>query len=168
MLINLKTVFDRDEIEKQLDFDIDLSDEMISYDAKFLSPVKVVLNLAKQNNQISIKLSIKGNASCVCGRCLELFFKEINVSEEFIVSPASLTQQDKEIPIDTDYTLNVKQLAMQELSLEIPTVLVCSEDCLGLCSVCGKPKKENCNCQLNQIDPRLMALKKLLEENNDN
>ncbi len=171
MLINLNKVFDRDENEKQLGFELDFSSETENWDAQFLSPVNVVLNLARQNNQISIKLVLKGNASCVCGRCLKLFFKEFNVNEEFVVTPATLTQQDPEIPINSDYTLDVKQLAMQELSLDIPTVLICSEDCLGLCAFCGKPKEENCNCQSKQIDPRLMALKQLLdelEENDDN
>ena len=49
---------------------------------------------------------------------------------------------------------------------QIPTVLLCSADCAGLCPVCGK-KKAECTCQPVEhteapVDTRLAILKSLL------
>ena len=51
--------------------------------------------------------------------------------------------------------------------LEIPNALVCSEDCQGLCQFCGRPKAENCGCEDKQIDPRLLVLKQLLQDDDN-
>ena len=167
MLVNLNKVFQDSEKNKQLEFILDLSDEDVSCDAKFNQPVKAVLDLTKGVGETFIKLTVQATALCSCARCLELFNREFNFSQEFVVTPDILTQSDPEIPVSSDYTLNVKQLVLQELSLAIPNAMYCDENCLGLCQYCGKPLKENCGCQSKQIDPRLAILKQLLQDNDD-
>ena len=91
-------------------------------------------------------------------------FLPFSFSQEFIVTPATLTDPESEIPVNSSNILDVKQLVLQELSLEIPAVLLCKEDCQGLCPKCGRPKEENCGCQLEErVDPRLLILKQLLD-----
>ena len=47
-----------------------------------------------------------------------------------------------------------------------PTKHLCSEDCKGLCSVCGANlNKTECGCNRESIDPRLAALQELLQKN---
>ncbi len=164
MLINLNKIFTRDEKEKQLCAEFDFSAENISYDAKFEKPVKAVLNLKKGNGEIFIKLCVQATAMCSCARCLKLFEKQFDFTQDFLVTPSILTELEPEIPVDGNYTLDVKQLVLQELSLEVPTVLLCKEECQGLCPICGRPMEENCGCQSEpQIDPRLLILKQLLD-----
>ncbi len=164
MLVNLSNIFTRDENEKQLNLEFDFSGENISYDATFRQPVKADLLLKKGNSEIFIKLTVQATAKCSCARCLKLFEKEISFSQEFIVTPATLTDPDNEIPVNSSNILDVKQLVLQELSLETPTLFLCKEDCQGLCPKCGRPKEENCGCQSEkEIDPRLLILKQLLD-----
>ncbi len=166
MLINLKDVFTKNENEKQLKFSFDLSEENVNPDAIFISPVSVQVNLV-QDRQITVSLLIKARAECTCARCLKLFLKDFDVLQEFVISSSMLTHLMEEIPISSDMTLDIKQLVIQELSLEIPQVLVCSDDCKGLCPICARPKEENCDCNTEVIDPRLAVLKQLLSEEND-
>ena len=164
MLVNLTKVFQGEEKAKQLSLELDFSQEDISCDANFEQPVKAELDLRKGNGETFIKLNVKATAVCSCARCLKLFSREFDFSQDFVITPDILTQPDPEIPVSSDNILDVKQLVYQELSLEIPNALVCSEDCQGLCQFCGRPKAENCGCEDKQIDPRLLILKQLLQE----
>ena len=48
--------------------------------------------------------------------------------------------------------------------LNMDSKLLCKDDCKGLCCRCGKNlNEEACTCQ-KEIDPRLAALKQLLEK----
>jgi uncharacterized protein len=41
----------------------------------------------------------------------------------------------------------------------------CREECLGLCPECGKNLNDGpCDCQIDDIDPRLAALRALLDD----
>ena len=167
MLVNLSKVFNDGEKDKQLTLEFDFSGENVSCDAKFEKPVQAVLDLKKGVGEVFIKLTVKAEALCSCARCLKLFNREFNFSQEFTVTPDILTQTDPEIPVSCDNILDVKQLVLQELSLEIPIAIYCKEDCQGLCPHCGRPKEENCGCQSEQIDPRLAILKQLLQDDYD-
>ena len=54
---------------------------------------------------------------------------------------------------------------LRELSLlEIPMQVFCRPDCQGLCMQCGQNLNEGlCACDRDNIDPRLAALKALLD-----
>jgi uncharacterized protein len=144
--------------------EFDFSNEDISCDANFVQPVKAELDLRKGNGETFIKLNVKATAECSCARCLKLFSREFDFSQDFVITPDILTQPDPEIPVSSDNILDVKQLVLQELSLEIPSTMLCKEDCQGLCPKCGRPKEENCGCQLEErVDPRLLILKQLLD-----
>lgn len=164
MLVNLSNIFTRDETEKQLSAEFDFSAENVSYDATFEKPVAARLDFKKGINETFIELTVQATAVCTCARCLKLFERQFDFTRNFIVSPENLTETENEIPVDSNRNLDVEQLVLQELSLEIPSVLLCKEDCRGLCPVCGCPLEENCGCQLpKRVDPRLSILKQLLD-----
>lgn len=164
MLVNLSNIFTRDENEKQLSAEFDFSAENVSYDATFNQPVKAELHLKKGDNETFIELTVHALATCTCARCLDQFEKSYDFTREFYISPKNLTEMENEIPVDDRNNLDVDRLVLQELSLEVEPILLCSEDCQGLCPICGRPKREGCGCQPEQwIDPRLSILKQLLD-----
>ena len=64
-----------------------------------------------------------------------------------------------------DSVLDLEELARTDILLELPTKVLCSEDCKGLCSQCGKNLNEGeCSCEKKQIDPRLAILSQLLDQ----
>ena len=62
------------------------------------------------------------------------------------------------------YNLDVDQLVGNELTLNLPMAVLCSDDCKGLCPVCGQNLNiKDCGCDTTYIDPRFESLRSLLK-----
>ena len=84
---------------------------------------------------------------------------------EGMVSEERLEESVDEYIVIDDGKLILDDAVREELLIDFPRKLLCSEDCEGLCPKCGKPKKEgDCGCVTKEIDPRLEVLKKLLDK----
>ena len=58
------------------------------------------------------------------------------------------------------YSLDVEQLVYNELLVGWPTKILCSEDCKGICNVCGQNlNKGTCNCEDTGLDPRMSVIR---------
>lgn len=61
-------------------------------------------------------------------------------------------------------TVDLSELARETFILNMPSKTLCREDCRGLCSGCGvNLNYEKCRCK-KEVDPRLAALAKILEQ----
>ncbi len=95
-----------------------------------------------------------------CVRCLEPFSLEVPIpmEEMFAFTPAS----DPIYYIDEGW-LDLRKPLREQIMLALPMHLLCRPDCKGLCPQCGQNLNEGpCSCDMENIDPRLAALKKLL------
>ena len=64
------------------------------------------------------------------------------------------------------YMLNLSELVESDILLELPTKMLCKEECKGLCQNCGKDLNEgSCNCKTQFVNPKFAALKDLFSEN---
>ena len=115
-----------------------------------------------------IRMTLRANASVhgECARCLDPVIREETVDTEWTVKERDLDDPDFDLPLDEKGHLDVDEWLSQEFMFQIPTVLLCSADCAGLCPVCGK-KKAECTCQPTEqaeapVDTRLAILKSLL------
>jgi uncharacterized protein len=73
--------------------------------------------------------------------------------------------------LDTDelegYQLDLTQLVREQILLNVPEQIYCTEDCKGLCEKCGgNLNLVDCNCKDEEIDPRWEALKNLKDNLN--
>ena len=60
--------------------------------------------------------------------------------------------------------LDLTALVREDLLLALPAKFLCREDCKGLCPMCGKNLNDgSCSCK-KPIDPRLEALRQLLDQ----
>ena len=106
-----------------------------------------------------------------CDRCLDPVSGEFVLNFERVVADEkTLTEEQIEENVD-EYVivengrLDIDEQLAEELLLDFPRKILCSEDCPGLCSKCGKSLKEGkCNCPEKEIDPRLAVLATLLEK----
>jgi uncharacterized protein len=58
--------------------------------------------------------------------------------------------------------IDLKELAREQILLNLPEQVVCSEACKGLCEKCGADRNtDECRCGNDDIDPRWAALKGL-------
>ena len=57
------------------------------------------------------------------------------------------------------------ELVNADILLELPTSVVCGEDCKGLCPICGHNLNEgDCGCDRSVPDRRFDKLRELLSE----
>lgn len=114
----------------------------------------------------ALLLCVKAQIASECARCLEPLRREYDFQREYLVRPKDLEDPDFELPCSEKGSLDLEELVYQELIFEVPTVLLCSPDCQGLCPVCGKKKAAGCTCRPERsdapADARLSILKQLL------
>ena len=119
-----------------------------------------------EGDLLRMELSAGAEVVAECARCLAPVQELFTVEKTYTLKERELTQEDNDLPIDLKGVLDLDELVYQELVLQIPTVLLCSPDCLGLCPVCGKKKGAGCTCQESEdsapADPRLSILRQLL------
>ena len=129
---------------------------------------------------MSLRAEVSVRYIAPCDRCLDETEHALAFTLERVVSAASspesrerMIEEDEEewdgVTDDLVYVINGRidltdDLA-EALSLELPMRHLCSDDCRGLCPVCGKKiTDDHTGCSPEkEIDPRLAILKKLLD-----
>jgi uncharacterized protein len=157
------TAFDV-EIEPHL---IDLGEDI----GRLTDTLRVFGTLTKKIVQVDVEGKLSGEIELECSRCLVNSTAKINsdfnvafVEKEYFTTEieAELNENDLDVSLYDGETIDVIELAREQLLLEIPTHFVCKTDCKGLCPQCGTNlNNQTCNCDKKEIDPRWAALKKL-------
>jgi len=113
------------------------------------------------NGQLELMLNLK------CTRCLEPFdyFLETEFTREFIFRnkiknlESEKIEQNLILEPEQD-SIEMEPIIRESILLKLPIKNLCSSDCKGLCSHCGMNlNKEQCQCEKDNIDPRLAKLK---------
>lgn len=97
----------------------------------------------------------------VCARCAEPFDFTLETPLSLVVVPRPAGPAD---PDEVDYYegewLDLAPLVHERLLLALPTRALCSEECRGLCPVCGENRNlVDCGCRQSFADPRLAVLR---------
>ena len=125
-----------------------------------------------QNNAGVLVLSADVDVvlECTCARCLCEFERTIHHETETMLSESAESVAPEEPEENPDiYTfegnsVDVGEFIATDFILSLDDRLLCSEDCKGLCENCGANLNDGpCTCK-KETDPRLAALKQLLEE----
>ncbi|MPW26049.1 DUF177 domain-containing protein [Alkalibaculum sp. M08DMB] len=120
-------------------------------------PIEVKGRIHIENQSIKINLNVKLYIDMVCSRCIEEFnyLIDIEIIEDYdMAENQGLLQND---------TLDLTELIRESILLHIPIQALCDVSCKGLCAICGENKNiHNCDCDKDQIDPRLSVLNNLL------
>ena len=73
-------------------------------------------------------------------------------------------EDEEEFIVCGDYTLDLDELVAMDILLELPTRILCREDCKGLCNVCGQNLNTgSCNCEDTGLDPRMSVVRDLFK-----
>lgn len=171
MLINLTELFTLEGKEKTYTPDI----EMTVYhgpngDYKVAAEKPVTLRIINLGGK---KLVVEGKAELTlvipCDRCLE----PVPIDLDFdIIRTIDLGESEEEREEDFDeqpyvsgYNLDVDQLVCDELILNLPMKVLCSEDCKGICNRCGTNlNRETCDCDIRPTDPRMAVIQDIFKQ----
>lgn len=99
-----------------------------------------------------------------CDRCLKKVEKKIELDFfREVYAPDAMTEDtddEDDLKFMEGYQLNVEDLVYSEILLNLPTKVLCREDCKGICRQCGKDLNEGeCGCDTFVPDPRMAAIK---------
>jgi uncharacterized protein len=123
--------------------------------------VGVTLDVSHTTTGYALRLRFHTALEGPCMRCLEGAGHELDIDAREIDQPGG--GEELESPYLEEEHLDLRAWARDALALALPAQIVCREDCLGLCSVCG----ENLNAagpehaHERAPDPRWAALREL-------
>ena len=164
--IELKRIFDNPGEVLPLAFDLDLSNAQRGGVHPITTPVHISGKVENRAGIVSLGYLADYTLNMQCDRCLIPITRSCSVPFEHTIVEKLYTDENDELILCEDGVLDLDELIATDVLLELPIKVLCREDCKGLCPKCGANLNESsCGCDTRQVDPRLEALKKLLEEN---
>jgi len=146
MILEMKQLFDIPGESKEFDFEIspeELKERVFSY--SFASPFTVRGRAYNRAGVVYVELSCRFVLSHVCDRCLAEFEREYCYDFQHVCVRDQSTNDD--LVIVKENALDLNELAVSDSLLQLPTKILCREDCKGLCYVCGQNLNEGeCDC----------------------
>jgi len=161
-------------LETPLSMDPNISGlrDYLPEDTKLTAGVGGYVKVRHCGEYISVTVTPEIEITVPCARCLSPVKCAVAPTFERII-PAGGSFADEDELCDEEDILTVveghvdlTEHICEELALEIPDYVLCSDDCPGLCPKCGKNLKDgDCGCKNErQIDPRMRIFEKLLKD----
>ncbi len=146
-----------------------LSVDLVEEDAVFLEPAHTEAIINRLGEEVWIKGNINVRLSVICSRCLQPFEFPLDLAFDLIYLPEELDEIKEELEEEDinrlfyyNRQINLRDIILEQINLAFPLKPLCSEDCEGLCPVCGQVRREGrCQCLNDVTDPRLEKLKLL-------
>jgi len=147
------------KIDSILTFNQD--DDLSTNDTFSSAPVMVTGAIKRNGKHFSLELHYVSKWTFLCGRCLG--------ETEYVIEGEimrSIVKERNDAEDDVVYVesavIDLYDVIYNDIVLNLPTQVICDDDCKGLCPDCGiNLNKDSCNCDDENIDPRLAKLKNL-------
>jgi len=142
---------------------------------KVASPVKLAFEIYKDKSTFRLVGRTQTTLEVPCSRCLEPMVLPVDAAFDLRYQPHTVNTGEGEREIEEDDLttafyqkdeIDLEQLMREQFYLALPMKPLCSEDCKGLCSMCGTNlNKGTCDCKREFEDPRFDALRQLRSKN---
>lgn len=164
MLLQLKSLFLGETECLPIDCRLDFSGVEWNGLHPFQEPVQVKGQIKLSADVVTLTADVHYRYDGVCDRCMRDIRCERLLHVEHILV-VSLNHEDNDsFVLLENYQLPLDALVEEDLILDQPSKVLCSEECRGLCPTCGKDLNEGaCDCRHETVDPRLAALQQLLD-----
>ncbi|MBQ8623423.1 MAG: DUF177 domain-containing protein [Oscillospiraceae bacterium] len=147
MLLQLRQLFNRVGDKKELSLEIPL-EELGDYSiiGTFITPISLNGQVMNRAGVVTLDYTMRFTIRHLCDRCLNEFDREYVFDLSHILVKSVSSDNDEYI-VCPDSTLDLNELAISDLLLQLPTKVLCKEDCKGLCLNCGKDLNDgDCGC----------------------
>lgn len=162
--VELEGLFNRAGEELTLDRTADFSDLTAGGEALFPEPVHIHGVIRNTAGVVYSDAALEADLHTVCDRCACDVVRHLRVPMVHTFVPEVQNEDTDDYIILPDLVLDVDALAEEDLELDLPSKVLCREDCKGLCPTCGKNLNDGpCDCK-EPVDPRLAGLLELLQE----
>jgi uncharacterized protein len=135
---------------------------------RLIEPLRAEFFVTRKRDEVEVGGKLRGAAEAACDRCLKAMRLPVNADFMVTYSPVEaaracdlheLHAADMERATYEHDQIDLRELAREQLLLEISVRVLCREDCKGLCPNCRANLNEQaCACETKEIDPRWSAL----------
>lgn len=136
--------------------------------AEFIAPSIIKGSYVVDGTTVYINSYIDTDIRFRCDKCLEPVAKHLHFKFD-----STYYLDGKEISGDYPYnnfTLDFTDAVEEQIMLNLPTKVVCSDECRGICPICGTNlNKLNCSCVKEELPKKqnpFSALKDFLSQDN--
>jgi uncharacterized protein len=151
MILQLKQLFELEGHAVDIDMAVPVSElQNTPLYETFAAPVEIKGKVSNRVGVVTLDYTVKALLHQTCDRCLKAFDREYayDFSHTLARSLSSDGDEFEDYVICPDNTLDLNELAVSDLLLELPSKILCKEDCLGLCLRCGKNLNDGvCDCK---------------------
>ena len=164
MFIELGVVFNNIGECVPFDYSMDLSLCDFNCVFPFKAPVMVKGVVKNTAGVVELRADVKVFYSGSCDRCADNVERVFDFQFEHTLVSSLNNEENDELMLVEDMHFDLDSLLTEDIFLSLPTKILCSDDCKGLCPVCGKNLNGGpCQCK-KAVDPRLAVLQKLLDD----
>ena len=166
MRLGLSKIMDCPGASVEFTDSVDLSDLLYGTCYPVTEPVLASGTVRNTAGVLVMQGSIHTRIHGVCDRCASDFDRDVEFPiDAVLVTELANEENEDEWVFDLEGdSADLDDIIRTVFVLNMDSKLLCSEDCQGLCCRCGKNLNDGpCGCQ-KEIDPRLAALKQLLDK----
>lgn len=138
---------------------------------RFKTPVKVDMEASTAaSGEVVVRGTVEAVLDQSCRRCLRDVALPFEDELTLVFAPTDELGTDDDTgeirPLPAEgREIGLGEAIREELVLGVPAFVLCRPDCRGLCPRCGVDRnEEECDCTLEEPDPRWEALRTLKED----
>ena len=154
--------------DKSIDIQADIemqrfTSKMGDYQIADKQPLNINLhNIGKRRFTLSTDINLE--LLIPCDRCLkEVKCKmniEVNKDIDMNESENDGAEDDKDLFFIDENELDIEKLVYNEVLINLPMKILCSENCKGICNRCGANlNSQTCDCDTTELDPRMSKIR---------
>lgn len=166
MLLGLSKIIDCPGESVPFSVSCDLSDLRFGTSFPVSEPVLAQGTIRNTAGVLMMTGTISTCLHGVCDRCAADFTRDVEIPIDVILVTELSDEENEDewvFPLEGD-NADLDEIVRTVFVLNMESKMLCREDCKGLCCRCGQNLNEGpCRCQ-KELDPRLAALKQLLEK----
>ena len=166
MRLGLSQIIDRPGESISYSAVVDLSDLQYGTCFPVTEPVKASGTVRNTAGVLVMKGEITTCIHGICDRCAAAFDREMELPIDAVLVTELANEENEDewvFTLEGD-SADLDDIVRTIFVLNMDSKMLCSDDCKGLCCGCGKNLNfETCSCE-KEIDPRLAALKQLLNK----
>lgn len=165
MKLCLKDAFASQSFNKIYSYSLS-RDELENLPAPLVSDtVEVTVTVEGESGKITCQMDIRATFAVSCGRCAKEFELDfVSNTKKPVLQDDGVCDEDA-VYVNNAMCFDVNDEVFTRICFEFPMAPLCSEDCKGLCPVCGCDlNTSSCSCDTKTVDPRLAVLKTLFDK----
>lgn len=167
MKVDLSSVIKVTGAEVKLSSTVGFGDaEFLGETYRFIEPLKVEGRVYNNGQSLTLEANVSGRMVTECARCLDEVEADVEFSvHELLSQREEGADEDEDIILFDGYEIELDDIIADHFLMNISGRYLCSDDCKGLCPVCGQNLNHGeCDCDNENIDPRWQALADIMNQ----